>query len=119
MSDSLRTNSSATLEVDDVKLIKPVAEKVPAPLQVFVDVAADVPLDSLTFLAVAVAEVVADADPSAFAVNPPIAEKLATADADAEPNTIFSHTAVLLDAALIAIGKLAEPNVYDPNVLVP
>jgi len=26
---------------------------------------------------------------------------------------------VLLDAALIAIGKLAEPNVYDPNVLVP
>lgn len=56
---------------------------------------------------------------SALAVNPPITATVALEDTSAPLETIRMHDAVALAVTVDVAGRTAEPNVDEPNALVP
>ena len=56
---------------------------------------------------------------SALAVNPPSDETLEFDDTSAPLETMRTHDAVALTVAVDVAGSTAEPNVDEPNALVP
>jgi len=119
LSDSLSTNCSATDAVDAVTLDRPLATNVAVDDADPVALTDGVASPSLTRI-----DPHEDVDDAltvapALAVNPPIDAVVVFDDTSAPLETMRMHDAVALDDAVDTAGKTAEPNVAEPNALVP